>query len=45
MTPNGAAVFALLTIAAAMAANLRGLATLCFIAAALRRHRSFAAPR
>lgn len=34
MTPNGAAVFALVTIAAAMAANLRGLGTLCFVAAA-----------
>jgi hypothetical protein len=34
MTPNGAAIFALITIAAAMAANLRGLGTLCFIAAA-----------
>jgi len=34
MTPNGAAVFAIVTLAAAVAANLRGLGTLCFIVAA-----------
>jgi hypothetical protein len=34
MTPNGAAIFAVITIAAAAAADLRGLATLCLIAAA-----------
>ncbi len=33
MTPNGAAAFAIIMIAAAIAANLRGLGTLAFIAA------------
>jgi hypothetical protein len=34
MTPNGAFVFTLVTIVAAMAANLRGLALVCGVAAA-----------
>jgi hypothetical protein len=34
MTPNGAAVFAIIIIGAAMLADIRGLATLAFIAAA-----------
>jgi hypothetical protein len=34
MTPNGAVIFTVLIIAAAMAANLRGLALVCAVAAA-----------